>query len=115
MPATQRDLSARLRRAAGPMLGAAAVLYFGFHTVHGDRGLLRWWQVRQELAQARMEAADLAGRRADLAERVHLLRPDSLDADMVEELARRRLGMGYPGERVVPLPEVQGPADRPVE
>ncbi|SDG95613.1 FtsB family cell division protein [Roseospirillum parvum] len=108
MRPTHSDLKDRLRRAVGPMIGAVAVVYFGFHTVHGDRGLLRWWQVRQELEQARVEAAGLAAQRAELAERVRLLRPDSLDADMVEELARRRLGMGYPGERVVPLVPGEG-------
>ncbi len=84
-------------------MGAAAVAYFGFHVVQGDRGLVAWWHLRQELAKVQVEAQVVAAQRAELENRVSLLRPESLDPDMLEERARLMVNMGRPGDQVVPL------------
>ncbi|MFA7431189.1 MAG: septum formation initiator family protein [Rhodospirillaceae bacterium] len=97
------DIPRRARAALGPLLGAAAVAYFGFHVVQGDRGLIAWWHLRQELAQVQVEAQVVAAQRAELEHRVSLLRPESLDPDMLEERARLMVNMGRPNEQIVPL------------
>ncbi|MCI0431599.1 MAG: septum formation initiator family protein [Rhodospirillales bacterium] len=92
------------RRAPGilpPLLGALAFSYFAYHAVEGDRGLRSWLKLRQEIATARSTEAELAAERAVLERRVALLRPESLDRDMLEERARAVLNLAHPDERVI--------------
>lgn len=96
------DIRRHARNAIGPLLGAAAVVYFGVHAVQGDRGLLAWVQVRQEIAKAEVVAQEVAADRADLEHRVSLLRNDSLDTDMLEERARIMLSMAQPEDLIIP-------------
>jgi cell division protein FtsB len=94
------------RRAPGilpSLIGALTLTYFAYHAVEGDRGLRSWLKVRQEIAVARAAEARLAEERAVLARRVSLLRPESLDRDMLEERARVVLNLAHPDERVILL------------
>jgi len=97
----QIDLRRRFRLIIGPLIGASAVVYFGYHTVQGDRGLMAWWRLRHEIAQAELVLAQTEETRAGLERRVALMRPDHLDPDMLEERARLLLNMGHEGEVVV--------------
>lgn len=99
------EIRRRARHAVGPLMGAAVAAYFVFHAVQGDRGLIAWWHLRQEIAKAQSEQQEVAAIRADLEQRVSLLRPDSLDPDMLEERARQMLGYGRKGEQVILLPD----------
>src|SRR5687768_17399739 len=98
------------RRAPGilpPVLGALAFSYFAYHAVEGDRGLRSWMKLRQEIAAARTSEAELSAERAMLEHRVTLLRPESLDRDMLEERARAVLNLAHPDERVIFLNPTQ--------
>lgn len=97
------DIKRRARKAAGPLVGAAALVYFAFHVVQGDRGLLAWWHLRHEIVKSESELQAVSSQRAELEHRVALLRPESLDPDMLEERARLMLNVGRPNERVIPL------------
>lgn len=96
------EIRRRARHAIGPFLGAAAVVYFGFHAVQGDRGLIAWWNLNQEIAKAEAVAQRVAAEKSELENRVRLLRPDSLDPDLLEERARL-LNLGRPNEKIVPI------------
>lgn len=100
-----RELRRRARQIAPPVLAACLLSYFAYHAIQGDRGLLAWLQLRQELAEAKAEAARLDERRARLEQRVSLLRADSLDPDLLDERAHALLGYGRPDEYVILLPE----------
>lgn len=103
-----------LHSGLGPMIGAAGVAYFLFHAVQGDRGLLAWWQLRQEITKADAVHQSVAARKADLQNRVSLMQPEAMDPDILEERARVMLNMGYPGEQVILLPpELTGEKDTP--
>ena len=94
------------RRAPGilpTLIGALTLTYFAYHAVEGDRGLRSWLKVRQEIAAARATEGKLAEERAVLEHRVSLLRPESLDRDMLEERARAVLNLAHPDERVILL------------
>lgn len=97
------EIRRRARHAVGPFIGAAVVAYFGFHMVQGDRGLVAWWHLRQEIAEAEATVQKISAERLELAHRVSLLRPDSIDPDMLEERARLMLNVGRPDELVIPL------------
>ncbi len=98
------EIRYRASRAIAPLLGMAAVSYFAFHAVQGDRGLFSWWQIRQEIARAESALQALQAKKSDLENRVSLLRPDGIDPDLLEEQARVMFNMGRQGERVIFLP-----------
>lgn len=98
------EIRRRSKSLIGPFLGACAVVYFAYHTVQGDRGLLAWWQLRHEIAEAEETLARVKVQRVAMERRAALLRPDGLDADMVEERARVMLGVGRDDEVLILLP-----------
>jgi cell division protein FtsB len=95
------EIRRRARHAIGPFLGLTAVVYFAYHTVQGDRGLLAWWSLNKEVRVAESTLDRLQAERDRLNRRAQLLRPDRLDPDMLEERARIMLDMGRDDEVVV--------------
>jgi cell division protein FtsB len=95
------EIRRRLRGAAAPALLIGAALYLGYHTVHGERGLLAWMRTKDEVANLRVELAAARTERAQLENRVKRLRPDSLDADLLEERARAVLNLGHRDDLVI--------------
>ncbi|MGE0722796.1 MAG: septum formation initiator family protein [Alphaproteobacteria bacterium] len=86
----------------GPVLGVSLIVYFAFHLVHGDRGLVAWRDLTQRIEETEAMAREVAAQRAILERRVALLRPDSLDRDMLDERARSLLNLAHPDDVVVP-------------
>ncbi|MFO1127612.1 MAG: septum formation initiator family protein [Rhodospirillales bacterium] len=99
----------RYRDIIFPAFGICAVAYFAYHLVHGDRGLIAWHALQQQVEARRLEAAAVRQEREDLEQRVRLLNPNSVDRDMLDEWARRLLNYGLPNERVIPLDPRQAP------
>jgi cell division protein FtsB len=98
------EIRRRARHTIGPFLGLTAVVYFAYHTVQGDRGLLAWWRLNREVHTAEATLGRLQVERDRLDRRAQLLRPDHLDPDMLEERARIMLNMGRDDEVVVLRP-----------
>jgi cell division protein FtsB len=100
------DLIAEIRRRArhviGPALGLFAIGYFAYHAIHGDRGFVAWRQLEEAVAAARAELATVEAERRALDHRVGRLRPEGLDADLLEEAVRHHLGFGDPKDVVIP-------------
>ncbi len=69
-------------------IGLIMVSYFAFHTLQGERGLLSYLRLSENLENAQAELGDLQQQAYRLEKRVTLLRTDSLDTDMLEERAR---------------------------
>lgn len=97
------EIRRRLRYAVAPLVGMGAVVYFSYHIVQGDRGLIAWVHLKNEIVKAEETLAEIRAQKEGLEGRVSLLRPDSLDPDMLEERARVMLNMGHPDERIIPL------------
>jgi cell division protein FtsB len=97
------DIKRRARNMIGPMLGCLLVGYFVYHSIQGDRGILAWQRLDQLIVEAEVLRGSLDVRREGLERRVRMLRPESLDADMVEEQGRRLLNFSHPDD-VVLLP-----------
>jgi cell division protein FtsB len=104
----RQEINRKARQILGPLLGAALMAYFAYHAVQGDRGLIAWWSLRYELEKADYELAQVTVQKQALEHRVSLLRPASLDRDMLEERARLMLGSINPDDLIVPL--APGPA-----
>ncbi len=91
----------RARFVVGPVLGLCAIGYFAYHGVHGDRGLIAWWKVKQRVVAAKEALILSENEREKLEKRVRLLNPGSLDPDMLEERARLMLNYGHTDDIVI--------------
>ena len=78
--------------------------------MQGDRGLLAWWNLRYEIEKADYELAVVTAEKQKLEHRVSLLRPESLDRDMLEERARAMLGVVHKDDLIVPNPSASSEA-----
>jgi cell division protein FtsB len=99
------ELRIRARDVLFPALGASAVLYFAYHGINGDRGLLAWRELERKVERARAELDGTRSERQALEQQIRLLYSDRLDPDMLDESARRLLNYGRPGEIVILLGE----------
>ena len=87
------------------MLGVMALVYFAYHTVQGDRGLVAWWRLNREIHSAEATLSDLRDQQQALQHKASLLSPDHLDPDMLEERARLMLDLGRPDDIIVLHPK----------
>ena len=94
----------RLRRQHwAALLGLSLAAYFGYHAVNGSRGLFAWQQVTMDLEASRQELERLRAEREALEGRVVRLRRDSLDPDLIDELARKELSLVEPLDVIILL------------
>jgi cell division protein FtsB len=77
--------------------------YVALHVYQGPRGVGYRDALLAEVRdlQGQLEAQTTERKRLD--NRAKLLRPESVDPDMVEELARRDLALVYPNDRIILL------------
>ena len=80
---------------------SALVLYFGYFAIYGNHGLVNWIRLQHEIGLQQSELERIRTERAALEHRVRLLRPESVDPDLLEEQARARLGLSEPDEVVI--------------
>jgi cell division protein FtsB len=85
------------------LLGLGLVAYFGSHAVSGSRGLLAWRKVSAELAASQQELDQVRAERVALERKVKRLRPESLDPDLIDELARKQLSLVRPLDVIILL------------
>jgi len=78
-------------------------VYFCYHAISGDRGLLAFIQANKQVDALQKEADTVRAERLQLEHRVSLLKPDSLDLDMLDEQARKLLGYAKKDETVYEL------------
>ena len=96
-----REIRRRSRQVVPQVMLACTLGYFAYHTVQGERGVLAWLRLEKELSVAEARVAVLERERTNLERRVGLLRPDSLDPDLLEERARALLNYGAEDEVLV--------------
>lgn len=95
------ELRNRARHILGPLLGIVTVAYFVYHTVHGERGVLAYLQLREQVSAASENLAELKTEKQHWERRVHLLHPASLDRDMLDERVRLMLGYARADDLVI--------------
>ena len=99
-----QELRRRSKQVVFPVIGACVLGYFTYHTVQGDRGLLAYGRLSQEVTRAKATLDSLQTRRETFERRTDLLRNDSLDLDMLEERARQTFDLVHPDDLIVFLP-----------
>jgi cell division protein FtsB len=92
----------RLRFDFAVTIGCLAVLgYFAWHALEGPRGFAHRDELEAKLAELRSGNDTIVKTRLALEGKVALMRPDHVDPDMLEELARSQLDMASANELVV--------------
>jgi cell division protein FtsB len=89
---------AHVKRAVFPFASLALCGYFAYHAVQGDFGLLAWVKLDGEKAELTQELEEIRSVRMALEHRVSLLRPESLDPDMLDERARANVNLAHPDD-----------------
>jgi len=95
------EIRRRGRQVAGSIFGLLLFSYFVLHAIEGDRGLLAWLQIRQQIVLAEAEQAAAAAERAGWEHRISLMQSEHLDADLLDERARLLTGLGREDELII--------------
>jgi len=95
------EIRLRSRYIFGPILGASLFFYFFYHAIQGDRGIIAFWQLTKQLAQAEYVLKRVSDDEISVQHRVRLLNPNTLNRDMLDERARLMLGYSRPGEVII--------------
>ena len=91
-----------------PIVCFGFVFYFGYYGLHGNYGLFALIRLDQTVALKEQELAVVEAERDGLERRVTLLRPESVDPDMLDEQARATLGFTAPEELTILLDRPSG-------
>jgi cell division protein FtsB len=96
-----RTIRRQLQYVLGPTIGLSLSAYFGYHLVEGDRGLVAWGRLTQQIHQETQLAASVHAERVEQQRRVSMLQPAHLDPDLLDEQARSALNLAGPDEVVL--------------
>lgn len=88
------EFSRKLQQIVGPIIAITLLGYFVYHIIQGERGFLSWMRLKQKIATLEHKLEQVKDEQSALEQRVYLMRPDSLDPDMLEEQARKYLNYG---------------------
>jgi cell division protein FtsB len=92
------SFAAYLRRSLFPLMCLSVIVYFAYHAVQGDNGLLAWYKLQSEARELEAELATVQAERRALEADVALMRPESLDPDMLDQRARETLNLAHPND-----------------
>lgn len=84
-----------------PVLTGLCLAYFSHHTVQGDYGTEANRLHEGRLAELRQELALLTERHSALEMRAVQLQDGTISRDMLDEMARRQLGVIGPNELII--------------
>jgi cell division protein FtsB len=94
-------MSGKLRHIVFPVVIVAMMVYFTYHIFQGQRGVLAWIRLDKKLKEEEVVLNSLTQEKENLEREAYLLRPDSLDLDLLEEKARQVLNFAHSDEVVV--------------
>ena len=86
-----------------PAVAAVVLSYFGYHVYHGEFGIDSKAQLRERAVVLQAELDKVRVQRAELENRVRMLRDGTIDKDKLDEQARRALNLSQPDEVTIML------------
>jgi cell division protein FtsB len=95
---TRKRLRTVLNALALYVIAALVIGYFGVNSYSGNHGLRAKQDLDQQIAELSEELGNLKSERAGWERRVLLLKPASIDPDMLDERARVLLNYADPRE-----------------
>ncbi len=100
----QQDIEARRGGLGGAVFSVVAIAlmaYLTFAALQGEHGLFRLFQIEAQEMRLHAELTDLRAAREAVANKVLRLSSGTLDLDLLDEQARRTLGLGRPDEILI--------------
>ncbi len=94
-------MSDKFRNIMFPVVIVTMMVYFTYHIFQGQRGVLAWIRLDKKLKEQEVTLNALTKEKEFLEKEAYLLRPDSLDLDLLEEKSRQVLNFAHPNEVVV--------------
>ncbi len=83
------------------LIGFSLCFYFSYHLIHGERSCLRLFYLENRIERLSDEHQRLSEARSNLETKVVMLRPGSINPDLLEERARQVLGFVHKDERIL--------------
>lgn len=83
------------------------LIYFIYHAVSGERGLLAYIQLSKQIETKRNELDIVHSEKNKYERNVKLMREESLDLDLLDEQSRRLLGYGEKEEKVYNIENIE--------
>lgn len=105
---TRQTKQSKLKPLLVPVCCLFVLGYFAYHGVEGAYGLFALGKLNERVAALETELDEVRSERKQMEAHVALMRPESVDKDMVDERARQALNMADTKDIVIFL----GPADR---
>lgn len=105
---TRQRKQSKVRPLLLPLFCLFVLSYFAYHSVEGSYGLFALGKLDARVAELSDELAQTKAERRRMESHVALMRPESLDRDMLDERAREALNMADAKDLVIFL----DPADR---
>lgn len=90
-----------LRRNMMAVIGICLSVYFSYHLIAGQRGYFRLTTLEKRIASVSGEHDALKQQRLALEKKVIMMRPGSIDRDLLEERARHVLGYRHADELIL--------------
>ena len=84
-----------------PLIGICLCIYFAYHTIQGERSVLRLAAVNGQIETLSQKSDSLTSERMQVEEKVAMMRPGSVDSDLLEERVRLTLGYKHADEYAV--------------
>jgi cell division protein FtsB len=105
---TRQRKQSKLKPLLVPVCCLFVLGYFAYHAVEGDYGLFALGKLQDRVAALEVQLDAVRAERAHMERHVALVRPESLDKDMIDERAREALNMADAKDIVIFL----DPGDR---
>jgi len=81
------------------LIGIGLFMYFSYHLVQGERSYIRFISLNETISRMETQTEDLRKQREELETKVSMMRPGSVDRDLLEERARIVIGFRREGEK----------------
>ena len=95
------EIRRRTKAALAPFLLILVIIYFGISFVEGKRGVIAWVSLTQKNKVAENQLYILKSKRDESEKVSQGLRYSSLDLDLLDEQARKKLGFSHPNDFIV--------------
>ena len=82
------EIQNKLKNSGAWLVLVLITIYFSVYAINGERGLLKYFYLKQEISDAKKVAAEYSRQKLALNEKVKHLSNSSLDLDLLEERAR---------------------------
>ncbi|MEM7679628.1 MAG: septum formation initiator family protein [Pseudomonadota bacterium] len=83
------------------LIGVALCIYFAYHIVYGERSITKWLMLSHKIETVSNMHDNLKDERTMLEKKVVMMRPGSINKDLLEERVRVVLGYKDTDEHII--------------